>query len=204
MNRIDIDAKYVSHFGSEKLISQVAGQSRDSAHGPSIENLLAWGHLSPFEFASMTFFISCPIYVARQVMRHRTGKYMEKSLRYTEPDDEVYIIDLDCGDKERNEVLNQSFKDYYESLFRNYHKLIESGMPKEQARGVLPLATFTHFYMQMDVRNLINFFLLRLSPDTQAETRFLAELMLTHFKKEFPTVGTYISNKLKENSNDNQ
>lgn len=193
-----IEVRYISHSGDEALISRVAGTSRDSRSGPSVEDLLEWEHFSPLEFASMTFFISCPIYVARQIMRHRTGKYMERSLRYTASTATPYVPHFVSGDEKLNGELTDVVYRFYLMAQDTYDHLVSSGVSKEQARGVLPMASLTQFYMQMDLRNLINFFLLRTSPDAQSETAFVAWQMLLVTEDYFPSVGKYVRDLIKE------
>lgn len=174
----------VSWEGTEKHISEIAGISHDSDKGPSVKKLLEWGHLSPLEFADMTFHIKCPIFVARQLFRHRTGKYMERSLRYCESNAEFYI-----PQKGEIELLYDAA---YRESYKAYLELIKMGADKEQARGVLPLATYTEYYFKIDLRNLVNLLKLRLHKDAQAETREYAEAMAQFVKIQFPSVYNYV------------
>jgi thymidylate synthase (FAD) len=169
-----------SVHGSESFISRMAGISRNG--NPSIQNLLTWGHVSPFEFASVTYNITCPIYIARQIFRHRTAKFMERSGRYLEP---IY----------ESNVPDQAKALYIESV-NMYHKLLAENVDKEIARSVLPQGNMTNFYMQIDLRNLMNFFYARISKDAQGETYQIAREMLDLLFLNFPTVGCYMYEKL--------
>jgi thymidylate synthase (FAD) len=174
----------VSVEGNEEYISRIAGISHDSAKGPSIEKLLDWGHFSPFEFASMTFKIKCPIFVARQLFRHRTGHYMEKSLRYCQAKQDAYIINDES-----------KMKQLYIQAWEAYEEMIAKGYPKEQARAVLPVGIYTEYYFKMDMRNLISLLILRCAKDAQKETQQFAGAMLVIVGLYFPTIRKYIEEK---------
>jgi thymidylate synthase (FAD) len=182
--------------GDEKLIRKIAGISHDSESGPTIYKLLSMNpqHLSPFEFADITFKVKAPIFVARQWFRHRTGTYMEKSLRYCDSNSDFY-----CSDTLRDEV-----KDVYEVSCKYsldiYNSLKRSGVPKELARGVLPFSLYTEFYFKMDLRNLIHFLELRLDNHAQKEIRDYATIILSLLENYFPETCEYILNKNKENT----
>lgn len=177
---------YVSHSGSEEHISKVAGISHLSEKGPSIENLISWGHLSPFEFATITFKVKCPIFVARQMMRHRTGKFMEKSLRYCEAKPEFY-------NPFPEGMYNEDFARSCQSSFEMYELFTNTGVAeKEVARGVLPVSMYTEFFVQFDVRNLMHFFNMRVDKEAQAETQWYAGAMLEIFSQYFPTIGKIV------------
>ncbi|MGE4526129.1 MAG: FAD-dependent thymidylate synthase [Sphaerochaeta sp.] len=175
-----ISVEYVNHCSSEQEICKIAGLSHGSRKGPTIGNLLAWGHLSPFEFASITYKIQCPIFVARQLMRHRTGHYLEKSLRYCEAEPVVHHV----LDEEAEKLCLQAFE--------TYHSLLDKGFDREDARSVLPVGTYTEFYAQYDLKNLINLLRQRLASNAQAETRKVAQQMALILSEHFPTVANAI------------
>lgn len=174
----------VTHSGDEEHISRIAGISHNSKKGPSVKKLLDWEHLSPFEFADVTFRVKCPIFVARQLLRHRTGKYMERSLRYCESKPDFYIPTV--GD------LDLLYDGIYRESFRAYHELLDQGADKEQARMTLPVGLYTEYYFKIDLRNLMNLLKLRLHEDAQFETRKYAEAMLELIKDLFPTIYKYV------------
>lgn len=167
---------------SEASLSKIAGISRDSSTGPLVKDLLGWGHLSPLEFASLTYFVECPIFVARQIMRHRTGKYMERSLRYTKAEDVFipegvgYSVECDVG---------RVVSDYYQLI-------ATEGFSPEDARAILPMGTMTKFYAQYDLRNFLNLCKYRLTEDAQEETREVVEMMVHEMKDVYPSVYEYI------------
>lgn len=169
---------------TEKDISKIAGLSYKSKKGPDVKKLLDLDHMSPFEFASVTFRVKAPIFVARQWMRHRTGRYLEKSLRYTEAEPEFYLGDSRFSDESIEDIKN-TFKELHE-LYQDM--LNDEKMPKELARTVLPVSLYTEFYFQLDIRNLINFLKLRLDKSAQYEIREYAKTILNLIKPHFPSV----------------
>ena len=142
-----------------------------------IKLLLKQGHLSPFEFLAMVFKVKAPIFVARQWFRHRTGSYLEKSLRYTTAKPEFYAV-------------NGEMKKYYEKVFEEYLNL-KKQMRKEQARAVLPMGLYTEFYWKIDLRNLMHFLELRLDKHAQYEIREYAKAVEHYFSEMFPTIHKY-------------
>ena len=178
--------KLVDFNKTENDISKIAGISHNSEKGPSVKDLLSWGHLSPFEFASVTFKVKAPIFVIRQWFRHRTGHYMEKSLRYCSAKPEFY---LPKGlDSNKVLALTKSYSDSADL----YNELLKSGLPKEQARVILPTALYTEFYFQMDLRNLIHFFDMRLDKHAQKEIRDYSLAMLSLIEPLYPVIAQYI------------
>lgn len=138
-------------------------------------NCYKLGHMSVFEFSHILFRITCPIYVARQLFRHRNGVFMEKSLRYLEAPEPQ-------GERDSNDVYEQ----HYSQAYAAYRQLIESGVRKEQARAILPLGTPTSFLWLISLRSLFNVFDQRLHPSAQEETRKVVQKMFDLAKQEFP------------------
>ena len=128
-----------------------------------VKGLLKSKHLSVFEFADVTFRVKCPIFVARQLMRYRTGKYCEKSLRATG-------VERRAEEKDIFDVHFNSCVDFYQAL-------IAQGYRKEEARRVLPLDTPTAYYFKIDARNLLHLIEERSTAATQAETRETVAVM---------------------------
>lgn len=148
------------------------------------KNLWEWGHLTPFEFQVWLFRIKAPIYVARQLMRYRTGAFIEKSLRYTEAS-EFFFPRLDLyGPKvvEHGQEIVSIIDHTYDQIARAYFQLLEIA-PKELARIILPLGVNTEFYWKIDSRNLYHVLEQRLSKHAQPEIRHLAKLILEAIKE---------------------
>ena len=138
-----------------------------------IRFLLQLDHGSPFEHVVFTFRVLAPIFVLRQVMRHRIGfSYNEKSLRYTTSTDDFFVPTR--VDDESSRVI----EDAYDAAWNAYSILLSRGVPREIARTVLPLGTMTEVYITANLRALMHFWVLRLSEHAQEETRELARGML--------------------------
>jgi len=144
-----------------------------------IRHLLREGHMTPFEAMVFTFDVKCPIFVARQWMRHRIGSFNEESLRYCVAERDYFIPD---GLNQKQLAL---WKIYNEEQFDRYN-LMKQTMPKELARSILPLGTYTKFYWTVNGRSLMNFLKLRLDKRAQAEIREYAEAILDMVKAVAP------------------
>ena len=135
--------------------------------------------MTPFETIVFTFDVKCPIFVARQWMRHRIGSFNEESLRYCVAEREYFIP---YG---LNQMQLTLWEMYNEEQFNRYN-LMKQIMPKEQARSILPLGTYTKFYWTVNGRSLMNFLKLRLDKRAQAEIREYAEAILDMAKAVAP------------------
>ena len=181
----------------------------DPARSAGLINYLARErHGSPFEHTSMTFFVSAPIFVFREFMRHRVASYNEESGRYRELSPVFYIpnksrklvqtgktghyIFVD-GTDEQYATTVEAMKDAYRVAYESYQKMLDAGVAREVARAVLPVATYSSMYVTMNARALMNFLSLRTSREgshfpsyPQREIEMVAEKMEEHFKKLMP------------------
>lgn len=164
-----------------------------------IRFLFRHNHTSPFEHSSFTFLISCPIFVARQWFRHRTGKYNEISARYTEVEDHFWSPDEFRGQSSSNRQCSDGIIDLPTEIhdeikrtiltsYNTYNNLIGAGVAREQARAFLPQGTMTRFYFTMDLHNLLHFLELRLHPDAQPEIQEYARVISNIIKPLIPNV----------------
>lgn len=152
-----------------------------------IEHLLKSGHESPFEHITFTFHVKCPIFVARQWMRHRIASYNELSGRYTELADEFYMPDLEKRfGKEYSEQVEEIFEQAYRKSYECYRDLLELGFQREVARIVLPLSTYTQFIWTVNGRSLMNFLSLRADSHAQWEMQQYAVAVARIFKQLCP------------------
>lgn len=149
-------------------------------------------HTSPFEAVTFTFDIKAPIFVYRQWHRHRTWSYNEISARYSELPEEFYVPELDkittqaTGNKQMRTdeqhpmaaTMAELIKVQCEESFKTYRELIASGCPRELARGVLPVNTYSHMFGTVNLNNLFKFLDLRLHAHAQYEIRVYAEAIL--------------------------
>lgn len=199
--------KLVEVMSSDEGILQAARVSyvsnKDAQHTPAqnralIRYLLRNAHTSPFEMAEVKFEIKCPIFVARQWVRHRTANVNEISGRYSVLPSEMYKPDVynfrkqsqsnkqGSSDELAPEWLLDELSDVYNEASELYTSMVEEGVAKEQARIVLPLSTYTQFVWKIDVHNFMHFLRLRMDPHAQQEIRIYAEAMYQLAKPYFP------------------
>ena len=167
-------------------------------------------HGSPFEHTSFTFFISAPIFVFREFMRHRIASYNEESGRYRELKPVFYIPNKDRkliqvgktghytfqeGTKEQYELMVAEMKKAYIAAYDAYQKMLDAGIAREVARATLPVATYPTMYVTMNARALMNFLSLRTTSEgshfpsyPQREIEMVAEKMEAFFKEKMPLV----------------
>ena len=181
----------------------------DPARSAGLINYLARErHGSPFEHTSMTFFVSAPIFVFREFMRHRIASYNEESGRYRELRPVFYIPNKDRklvqvgktgaytfvdGTPEQLDITVNAIKETCTLAYENYQKILASGVAREVARAVLPVTLYSSMYVTMNARALMNFLSLRTSsPDShfpsypQREIEMVAEKMEKHFAELMP------------------
>lgn len=143
--------------------------------------LASHGHTSPFEHCVITFMVKCPIFVARQWMRHRTFSYNELSRRYTSEEIDFYIPSSWRAQDEENrqgskDALETSvpslwLKTLVDAAVEHYNDAIEIGVAREQARMFLPQNLYTRFYVTGNLHNWVHFIKLRDHEDAQWEIR---------------------------------
>lgn len=171
-------------------------------------------HGSPFEHTSMTFFISAPIFVFREFMRHRIASYNEESGRYRElkpvfyiPSKERKLVQIGKagaytfvdGTEEQFKVTVDAIKETCKLAYTNYQKILSAGVAREVARAVLPVTLYSSMYVTMNARALMNFLSLRTAREgshfpsyPQREIEMVAEKMEAEFAKLMPiTYGAF-------------
>ena len=200
--------RLVDYFGGDQRIVQSArvsygeGTKSVSQDGALIDYLLRHQHTSPFEQVVMTFHVKMPIFVARQWVRHRTGRMNEVSGRYSIMKDEFYVPAEDkvapqskdnkqgrateAFDKPTADKIIGQLEAGQKEAYENYSELIDSGLAREIARINLPLSLYTEFYWEMDLHNLFHFLKLRLDSHAQYEIRVYAEVILEMCRKVAP------------------
>jgi len=187
----------------------------DASKSEGLINYLARErHGSPFEHTSMTFFVSAPIFVFREFMRHRIASYNEESGRYRELKPVFYVPSKDRklvqigkagsytfveGTSEQYEITVASIKETCQLAYENYQKMLTAGVAREVARAVLPVTLYSSMYVTMNARALMNFLSLRTARNgshfpsyPQREIEMVAEKMEAHFAKLMPiTYGAF-------------
>jgi thymidylate synthase (FAD) len=168
-----------------------AGQDKGSDER-LINYLYENGHNTPFEAVTLTFDVKAPIFVFRQWHRHRTQSYNELSARYRPLPAEFYIpaaeqITTQSKDNKQMrtddrhplaEDFRQAMRSQNEEAFELYEAMLKEGCPRELARSVLPVSTYSHMFATMNLHNMFKFLAERLHPHAQYEIRVYAEAML--------------------------
>jgi thymidylate synthase (FAD) len=187
---------------SEELIVYIARVSNPNNQmnmetAPKLINyLIKHKHWSPFEFVDMTVDIVTRRSIAAQILRHKSFSFQEFSQRYSTAT-EIQPIELRRQGKTnrqsseelvQDDSLELDIQQHISNSKMLYDKLINSGVSRETARDVLPLATETTMYMKGSVRSWIHYLELRCSPDTQKEHREIAEGIKTIFVNQFPNI----------------
>lgn len=207
MSRVDVldrgFVRLVDHMGSDLSVVRAArvsyaaswwaGQDRGSDE-KLIRYLWKHKHTTPFESVTFTFEVKAPIFVFRQWHRHRTFSYNELSARYRELPEEFYVpspdkigeqstvnkqgrtLTDDCLVATRAREL-ESYKASCAVAFSKYKMFLEWGWPRELARAMLPLSTYSHMFATVNLLNLFKFLTLRCDPHAQYEIRVYAEAM---------------------------
>jgi len=176
----------VDSMGGDKAVIECARRCYMSEpHGEEsdaklIRHLIAKDHGTPFEHAYFRFDVKCPIFVARQWIRHRIGTYNEMSLRYCLAKRDFYTPEGLTG-----EALER-YEKSINAVFDAYEALVGCGVKREQARGVLPLSLYTLYYWTVNARSLMNFLKLRLDKSAQPEIREYAKALLEIFRETMP------------------
>ena len=165
-----------------------------------IRFLMREKHSSPFEHSVFRFHVKCPIFVAREWMRHRNS-YNEWSARYSQLEPEFYVPEaedvrtqvgkpgaysFEPVDAELAEHTRDAQREAYQQAYRVYQELLERGVAKEVARNVLPVGIYTMFYWTVNARSLMNFLSLRNADNAQREIRRYAEAVEILFAERMP------------------
>jgi thymidylate synthase (FAD) len=174
-----------------------------------INYLMRDRHGSPFEHNSMTFFISAPIFVFREFMRHRVGwSYNEESGRYRELQPVFYVPGGDRklvqegrpgkyvfadGTPEQQKLVTEAMEDSYRQAYEAYQEMLAAGVAREVARAVLPVGLYSSMYATCNARSLMHFLGLRTQHERakvpsfpQREIEMVGEKMERHWARLMP------------------
>lgn len=204
-NKIDVldhgFVRLIDHMGCDLSIVRNARVSHDAAwrtgeDAGKDEKLINYlyhnGHNTPSESVQFTFEVKAPIFVFRQWHRHRTWSYNEVSARYTELPEVCYVPEIDnIGTQDTKNHQSRTTKKnkfaaaiaarmdrHNKQAFREYGIMLQQGCPRELARNVLPVATYSHMFASVNLHNLLKFLDERLHEHAQYEIRVYAEAML--------------------------
>ena len=186
--RSDMTVKLIDSMGSDASVAMAARVStggnttNDSADSSNAKDagllnyLMRDRHGSPFEHNAFTFYIEAPIFVFREFMRHRIASYNEESGRYKElspvfyvPGDDRNLIQVgkpgaytfEPGEYSQVKSVQALTRLSSERSYELYQSMLQQGIAREVARGVLPVNTYSSMYVTMNARSLMNFLSLR-------------------------------------------
>lgn len=155
-------------------------------------------HTSPFEMVEFLFHIKAPLFVARQWFRHRTFSYNEISARYTTVEPEFFIPrEIRCQSEENFQqsggILKEGSKEFIqickedsEAAYKKYLESLKNGVPREQARILLPQNMMTEFYCKGNLHNWLRFIRLRNSKEAQSEIKDYAMVIEELIREKCP------------------
>ena len=165
-------------------------------------------HFSPFGHAFASFHVKAPIFVARQLVKHKFLRWNEISRRYVDDPPEVYtpsaLRNAPVGNVKQgsygehcdsNKFLNILEGVTYEAVIA-YNRMILAGVAPEQARMVLPQSTMTEWYWSGSLDAFAQMCALRLKDDTQYESRLVAQQVSASMSKAFPVSWTALMENL--------
>lgn len=164
----------------------------------ALKGALASGHESVAEHASFTFFIEgVSRALTHQLVRHRLASYSQQSQRYVKMDDFKWVTPVSIRDN--NQMIQSGYNAEFIPIWEEYavlmitisdiyKRMIEAGIPEEDARYILPNACTTNITITMNARELRHFFRLRCCSRAQWEIRQLAYIMLNYCKEKAPVL----------------
>jgi len=144
-----------------------------------IQYLAKHKHISPFGHCFASFHVRAPVFVARQLVKHKFLRWNEISRRYVDSEPEFYVPDTYRGrslDKKQGSAGKVTVSDngFNEIALTEYEYLLDLGVCPEQARMVLPQSMMTEWYWSGSLDAFADMCKLRCAPDTQAETADVA------------------------------
>jgi thymidylate synthase (FAD) len=164
-----------------------------------IRYLMRHKHTSPFEMCEVKFHLKLPIFIMRQLVRHRTANLNEYSGRYSVMSNEFYLPEGDYLAKqsttnnqgrgeplESQGLLQFEFNRIYDGASMAYQVLLEHELSREVARALLPVANYTECIWKIDLHNFFHFVKLRSDSHAQREIRDYADAMYELVKPNFP------------------
>ena len=165
-----------------------------------IKYLAKHKHMSPFGHCFASFHVKAPVFVARQLVKHKFLRWNEISRRYVSDNPEFYRPEIWRGksdDKKQGSDGVVEVEDVLEETdgqaLVTYQELLNAGVCPEQARMVLPQSTMTEWYWSGSLDAFSDMCKLRCKSDTQYETRIVADhisnLMLNLFPKSWSALG---------------
>ena len=210
-----IDVTYIDHMGNDLTVANAArvsfgktSEMEPNTWGPPklktkdaklINYLAKHKHISPFGHCFASFHVKAPVFVARQLVKHKFLRWNEISRRYVKTEPEFYYPDYyrqssddkkqGSGDRVSDTIANISIQNVTRHMAQcsiQYQNLLTDGVCEEQARMVLPQNTMTEWYWSGSLDAFADMCNLRCKTDTQAETRVVAKQIDHKMLELFP------------------
>jgi thymidylate synthase (FAD) len=199
-----IKATYIDHMGTDLTVVNAARVSFNKQHdvykeqedNRLIHYLSKHEHMSPFGHCFASFHVKAPVFVARQLVKHKFLRWNEISRRYVDSNPEFYLPDVWRGrseDKKQGSTgvwydddLDSLLESCHKVCLHDYKELLDNGVCPEQARMVLPQSMMTEWYWSGSLDAFADMCNLRLAPDTQEETRQVAQQISVKMSNLFP------------------
>lgn len=191
--------RLVDHMGGDLSVVRAARVSYDAdwragedqgGDEKLLRYLWSHGHTTPFEAVTLTFEVYAPIFIFRQWHRHRTWSFNELSARYRNLPEVFYVPapetigQQSASSKQAREMTGTTdagaadlIRNACATSFINYRILLARGVPREIARSVLPVATYSHMFVTVNLLNLLKFLTLRTHLHAQWEIQMYAHAL---------------------------
>ena len=195
-----ITATYIDHMGSDLSVVNAARVSFGKKHDyfedgdtKLINYLASHGHISPFGHCFASFHVKAPVFVARQLVKHKFLRWNEISRRYVDDEPEFYepefwrgrSVDKKQGSEGQMIIMLDQELQWHRQL-TTYKNLLADGVAPEMARMVLPQSMMTEWYWSGSLDAFADMCKLRCASDTQAETQKVAWDISLKMEELFP------------------
>lgn len=183
VTKSDVTVELIDSMGDVARIveaARVSTKGSNSRGSKADEGLVRYlfnnKHASPFEHVVFTFYVQAPIFVTREMLRHRISSFNEESGRYKEMEPLFYVpgedrplvqvgkvgnYDFVDGTPEQRKVMEDAHNRAYSVAYEEYKRQLDAGVAREVARNVLPVGLFSSLYYTANLRSLTNFLSLR-------------------------------------------
>ena len=196
----------VDYMGTDNSVVQAArvsygtGTKKVQEDRGLIRYLMRHEHTTPFEMCEVKFHIRLPIFVMRQLIRHRTAQVNEYSGRYSVMTDEFYVpkkfekqskTNMQGRDESLDDQqgkLTWMMDDVHNNAYGMYEELLELDVARETARAVLPVSNYTEAYWKCNIKNFLHMASLRMDSHAQWEIQEFARAMYGLVKPLYPVI----------------
>ena len=183
-------------------VSNTANQSNTQTSARLIKYLIDHQHWSPFEMVNMCVEINTTRSIAAQILRHRSFSFQEFSQRYADvtcigtpvipalrrQDQKNRQNSTDDLDTHQKQVFLRRIQQHFAEAEDLYREMVSSGVAKECAREVLPLAAPSRIYMNGSIRSWLHYCDLRTGNGTQREHAVIAGMVQDLLYDHVPNV----------------